>query len=398
MKKNIPTNFAILAAILILAGLILRFMGLGIITEDMRLAYVRWFELLSSQGFSAMQTGFSDYTPPFLYLLWSTTWTRGLIPVVTSVKLLPILFDVGNAICIYNISRLKYPQGPLPLIGAAIFFALPTFILDSAWWGQVDSIYTFFVLTSLYFLLKNQPLRGMIFYGIAFSFKLQAIFLAPYLLLLILKRRIPAVYALVVPAMYFVMMIPALLMGRPIFDTLKIYAAQTNVLHLLNINAPNLYLFISNDWFDPVLIFGLGLTALLALAWVIGSSRQIKTMTPEIMVMCAAVCALMIPFFLPKMHDRYFYVADVLFLLLAVYLPRMWVWVLTSQVVSTITYSIYIIFNKPGSGALVPEPLVILAALLTILTVFINTVMLGILFWKQFKFEENSDGRQNECL
>jgi Gpi18-like mannosyltransferase len=392
MKRHTNTNLAVLAVILILAGLILRIMGLGIITEDMRVFYVKWYELLSRQGFSALQAGFSDYTPPYLYLLWITTWSRSLIPEVIAIKLLSMLFDLGNAFWIYKISSIKYPQGLIPLAGAAIFFALPTFILDSAWWGQVDSIYTFFVLTSLYFLLKNKPLRAMIFFGIAFSFKLQAIFLAPYLLLLTLKRRIPYLYSLVVPGVYIAMMIPAILMGRPILDTLTIYLTQTNVFRLLNTNAPNLYLFISNDWYDPVLKFGLGLTALLALLWVIGNLRYTKTWTPEIMIMGAAVCAMMIPFFLPKMHDRYFYVADVLFLLLAIYLPRMWYWVLTSQVVSTITYSIYIIFNKPGSASLVPEPLVILAALLTILTVLINTVMLGILFWKQYRLVvESSD-------
>ncbi|HET7143273.1 MAG TPA: glycosyltransferase 87 family protein, partial [Anaerolineales bacterium] len=325
------------------------------------------------------------YTPPYLYLLWVATWTRTLLPEITAIKLLSILFDAGNAVCIYKISRIKYPEGALPFLGAAVFFALPTIILNSAWWGQADSIYTFFVLASLYFLLRDHPLSAMIFFGIAVSFKLQAVFFAPFLFLLILKRRIPWTYSLIVPLVYIVMMIPAILAGRPFLDTLTIYLSQADSFRQLTMKAPNLYQFVSNRWYEPVLILGLGFTALLALAWAVIYERKIKTWTPEMLVICAAVSVLMMPFFLPKMHERYFYAAEVMLLLLAVYLPRLWVALLISQAVSIITYSIVLFsHSRPGPGPITPEsPLLIIAAL-------INTLLVGFLFWKQYRLIEES--------
>lgn len=385
MRKYANTIFAIAAVALILTGMILRIAGLEFTSVDMRAFVIRWYDQLARQGFSAMRTGFSNYTPPYLYLLWIVTWTRTLIPEIIAIKLLSILFDAGNAVCIYKISRIKYPEGSVPLLGAAIFFALPTVMLDSAWWGQADSIYTFFMLASLYFLLRDRPLPAMIFFGIAFAFKLQAIFFAPFLFLLMLKRRIAWTYAVIVPLIYVGMILPAVMTGRPFFDALTIYSEQADTFHQLTMKAPNLYQFIPKSWYEPILILGLGFTAMLALVWAIGYARKIKNWTPEMMLMCAAVSVTMIPFFLPKMHERYFYVADVMFLLLVIYLPRLWVMLLTSQAVSAITYSIYLFsHHKPGPESAGPEsPLLIIAVL-------INTLLVGFLLWKQYGLVEES--------
>lgn len=385
MRKYANTIFAIAAVALILTGMILRIAGLEFTSLDMRAFVIRWYDQLARQGFSAMRTGFSNYTPPYLYLLWIVTWTRTLIPEITAIKLLSILFDAGNAVYIYKISRIKYPEGSVPFLGAAIFFVLPTVILDSAWWGQADSIYTFFMLASLYFLLRDRPLPAMIFFGIAFAFKLQAVFFAPFLFLLMLKRRIAWTYAVIVPLIYVGMILPTVLAGRPFFDALTIYSEQADTFHQLTMKAPNLYQFIPKSWYEPILILGLGFTAMLALIWAIGYARKIQNWTPEMMLMCAAVSAMMIPFFLPKMHERYFYVADVMFLLLVIYLPRLWVMLLTSQAVSAITYSIYLFsHHKPGPELASPEsPLLIIAVL-------INTLLVGFLLWKQYGLVEKS--------
>ncbi len=378
-------SLTVVAIAILLFGVILRFAGLGFISMDMRAFVMRWYDQLAREGFSAMRTGFSNYTPPYLYLLWFATWTRAWLPEVTAIKLISALFDAGNAVWVYKIARIKYHEGAVPLLGAAVFFALPTILLNSAWWGQADSIYTFFVLASLFFLMRDRPLPAMVFFGIAFAVKLQAAFFAPFLFLLMLKRRVAWTSVLIVPLVYIAMMIPALLAGRPFLDTLTIYLSQADTFHQLTMKAPNLYQFISNDWYSPALYLGLGFTALLALAWAIGYARKIKTLTPEIIILCAAVSTTMVPFFLPKMHERYFYLADAMLLLLAIYLPRLWFVPLTSQVVSTITYSIYL-FSSPTPGR---PPMEAASPWLT-LAALINTMLMGFLFWEQYRLVETT--------
>jgi Gpi18-like mannosyltransferase len=378
MKRRTDILFTVLAFAFILSGMILRIAGLGLISLDMKAFVMRWYDQLARQGFSALQTGFSNYTPPYLYLLWIATLTRDLLPEVTAIKLISILFDAGNAVWVYKIARIKYVEGPVPFLGAAIFFTLPTIFLNSAWWGQADSIYTFFILASFYFLLREHSLPAMIFFGIAISFKFQAVFFAPFLFLLTLKHRIAWTHTLIIPFVYITLMIPAVLAGRSFLDTLMIYLTQADTFRQLTMNAPNLYQFISNNWYELGLMVGLGFTVLLVLFWAIGYAHKIKAWTPEIQVICATVSAVMMPFFLPKMHERYFYIADVMILLLVVYLPRLWVVLLTSQVVSTITYSLYLFAqNSPRPAQVAPtSPLLILAAL-------INTLLVSFLFWKQ---------------
>ena len=373
------------AVVIIFIGMILRLAGWGFISMDMRAFVMRWYDQLAREGFPAMRTGFSNYTPPYLYLLWFATWTRAWLTEVTAIKLISVLFDAGNAVWVYKILRIKYHEGTVPLLGAAVFFALPTIILNSAWWGQADSIYTFFVLASLYFLLRDHPLPAMIFFGIAVSFKLQAVFFAPFLFLLMLKRRVAWTYVLIIPLVYIAMMIPAILAGRPFLDTLTIYLSQADTFHQLTMKAPNLYQFISNDWYSPALYLGLGCTALLVLVWAVGYARKVKTLTPEIIVMCAAVSTAMVPFFLPKMHERYFYLADAMLLLLAVYLPRLWFVPLVSQIVSTITYSVYLFSSAtPGRPPMeAASPWLTIAAL-------INTMLMGFLFWEQYRLIEKT--------
>ena len=385
MKKNINVIFAIAAVIISILGIGMRLAGLDFISMDMRAFVMRWYDQLARQGFSAMRTDFSNYTPPYLYLLWIAAWTRSFLPEVAAIKMISILFDIGNAVLVYKILRVKYPEGSIPFLGAAAFFSLPTVILDSAWWGQADAIYAFFTLACLYFLLRDQPLPSMIFFGIAASFKLQAVFIAPFLFLLALKRRIPFAYFFVVPVMYVLMMIPAIMMGRPVLDTLTIYLSQADAYRQLTLKAPNLYQFIPGNFNETILMIGLGMSALAALIWVIVYAIKVKTWTPEILLMCAAVSAIMMPFLLPKMHERYFYVADALILILAFYLPRIWTTALASQMVSVITYSIYLFsHSRPDSPPATAE------SVLLIIAAMVNTLLVGYLFWKQYAIVEES--------
>lgn len=386
MKEGVDEDFATIASVvLILSGVILRAAGLWFVSMDMSVFLVPWYRQLAYQGLSALQTEFSNYTPPYLYLLWFATWTRSVIPAVVAIKLISILFDVGNTIWVYKILRVKYHKGAAPILGAAVFFVLPTIVLNSAWWGQADSIYTFFVLGSLYFLLSARSLTAMIFFGIAFSFKLQAVFFAPFLFLLMLKRRIAWTYALIVPLVYVVLIFPAVLAGRPLLEALTIYLEQADTFRQLTLKAPNLYQFISNDWYQPLLFLGLCFTALLTLVWATGYALRIKTLTPEIMVLCAAVSVTMLPFFLPKMHERYFYLAEVMFLLLAFCVPRLWFVPLASQVVSTLTYSVYL-FLPAGPG----RPQFVAGSPLLAIAAWINTLLMAYLFWEQYRLVESA--------
>jgi len=340
------------------------------VSSDMTYFLIPWYDTLAKEGFSALARPFSNYTPPYLYLLWLVTFTGTFLSKVVAIKILSIVFDIGNAVMVYALLRIRYPQGDVPLLGASLFLALPTIFLNSSFWGQADAIYTFFLLVCIYYLLRDRPLSATIAFAVAFAFKAQASFLAPFLLLLTFRKRIPWYLYSLVPLVYAAMMAPAMMAGRPFFDLITIYLNQAQTYHKLSMNAPNLYLFIPDSLYSPVVTGGLLFTGLIVVIWAIFYSRRMQKDSLKSLILCAAVSALLVPFLLPKMHERYFYLSDVLLFLLAFYHPRVWFLPAVAQFVSILTYFVYL-FLKLETARQMIGSFMVLAVLLNTALVFV---------------------------
>lgn len=364
---------------LIILGIFVRIVFLPVVSEDLIDYLLPWYDHILSQGLKDSIGGnFSNYTPPYLYLLGIATLTKGFLSATVSIKLISILFDLCNAFLVMRIVSIRTQNENAPFIAGGLFFLLPTVVLNSAAWGQADSIYTCFILASLFFVLKERPIPALVFFGVAFAFKAQTIFFAPFLLLLTLKRRIPWQGFLVVPVTYLVMMVPALLAGRSLSSVLSVYLTQVGTYRVLSMHAPNPYLFISNDWYRPVLLLGSVIAVLVTLVWVIGYNWKIKELNKEILLICAAVSVSLTPFILPKMHERYFYLMDVFTFLLAFYIPRFWLPAVLAQGVSVLTYSIFLFTPVRMSIAFRND-------LFLLLAVCVNSVLIAYLLWKQYR-------------
>jgi Gpi18-like mannosyltransferase len=316
--------FWALAGVLLVAGVFARYAGLERVSIDMQAFLLAWYDEMAEDGFAALQQPFSNYTPPYLYLLGLATLTQAVLPSVTAIKLISILFDVFSAFLVYRIVQLRRPDGPMPLIGAAVFFLLPTVVLNSSVWGQADAIYTAFLLTCLYCLIKGRALAAIIFFAVSLSFKAQAVFLAPFLLLLAARKRISWFLFGSVPVVYILMMVPAMIAGRSLVDVLGIYANQANAYRYLSLNAPNLYVFVPNYLYESAVLVGIFITFVVVAAWVAIYAYKLREFSPESILLSASASAAIVPYFLPKMHERYFYPAEVLVLLTAILVPRVW--------------------------------------------------------------------------
>jgi Gpi18-like mannosyltransferase len=259
--------------------------------------------------------------------------------------------------------------GKLPLFAAAAFALAPTVILNGAFWGQVDSFYTCFLLVCVYFILKDRPLPAILFFGIAFAIKAQAVFLGPFLLLMVLKKRIPWLQFGLVPIVYLLLVLPVILIGKPLMSVLTVYAAQAGTYVRTSMNAPNLYIFVPPGVSSPATIIGLSITAVLGLWWLFTYARRKFPLTPSLLLYAALVSVAWLPFLIPRMHERYFYPADVFSILLAFFLPELWFVAVGFQAVSLLTYGM-VLFNQN------PNPNILLA------TIF-NTALVIILILKQ---------------
>ena len=376
--SNLKTK--ILFFSLLAAGVAARLYFLPLVSLDMKVYLLPWYDhILQNGAWVSLGQEFSNYTPPYLYLLTLAVFTHGILPKVAAVKLISILFDFLNAWLVFRMVQLKARDRSLPLFAAALYLCLPTVLLNSAAWGQADSIYAFFLLACLFCLLQDKPLPALLLFGAAFSFKAQAVFLAPFLLLMSFKKRVPWRYFLFVPLVYLLMTLPALAAGRSLSSVAGVYLEQAETFRSLSMKAPNLYLFVSNEHYEAGLYIGLATAFLAALIWASGFALLMKDPTRETIVLCAAASAALMPFLLPKMHERYFYLMDALTFLLVFFIPRLWIPALGAQIVSTATYSVFL-FISPQKA---PSPW---GAVLLIAAALLNTVLIAYLLWEQYRF------------
>jgi Gpi18-like mannosyltransferase len=283
-----------------------------------------WYDyIVDHGGYRALGDSFSNYTPPFTYLLVLATYLRSYVPKMAAIKSISIVFDFVAAFVVYRLVRLKYRSGPLPWLASFAVLLAPTIAVNGALWGQSDVIYGTFLLASVWLFAIRQPLLAMASLGIAFSAKPQAAFLAPFIFVLLLKKEVSWRYTLVVPLVYLVAVLPAALLGRPLTDLLSIYVEQAALERRLTVNAPSVYALLPAPYdarasaVAPLVVAGAALgLGLLARASKVRVSR-------ELLLKAATLSVALVPFLLPRMHDRYFFAADLLSIALAFYCPRL---------------------------------------------------------------------------
>ena len=283
-----------------------------------------WYVTIRTMGFSAFATDFTTYNPPYLYELYLIARYFPDTPNVLAIKIPSLIADFIGAYFVYRVARLKFADGPLPPVAAFTFLMAPTVVLNSAFWGQADILFTAPLVASLFFLMKGRNSLAMLAFGFSLAFKLQAIFLAPLLLGLFLRGSLSWKHLLWVPLVLFAALVPAAIAGRPILDLLLVYFSQTEIFQRLQLNAPTAYAWMPDIGLTQRYFTFTGVVfaaaAGFALAMLILKSKA--KLTADLLLQLTLLCFLLIPFFLPKMHDRYFFPADVLSIIFAFYFPK----------------------------------------------------------------------------
>ena len=105
-------------------------------------------------------------------------------------------------------------------------------------------------------------------------------------------------------------------------DTLLIYFKQADYFHSLAMNAPNLYIFVPDQAYDWMVPIGIATALLVTLGVVYLTWKKSNLSKPLSLLVTATFIVMLIPFILPKMHDRYFFPAGVFLIALCFYSRR----------------------------------------------------------------------------
>ncbi len=351
--------------LLLLLGFALRmlFVGASGFTTDVT-TFVAWTLSLLDNGLSNFytpKTGFADYPPGYLYILalFGHLWApfRGLDPQYNLlrivVKLPAILADLGVGALIYAIGR-RF-AAPLVALGAAAIYVLnPASIMNSADWGQVDSVGAGFALLGAYLLLKSDDESagrlwlipaGWVSLAYSLLIKPQAAVLIVLFLAFgfayraQLRERLAATAIGVVAALVFsiLLVLPFHPTANPIEALrwlLERYAFGSSVYDYNSVNAFNLWSIRGGMWTKDSMLIGWGplqfpqyvwgialvVAALALVVW-----RYLQERTAAAFMESCAIALLAFYILSTRMHERYSFDA-LTFCIACIPIARRYLW------------------------------------------------------------------------
>lgn len=339
IKPPVNLSAKMLFPALFLLALLVR---LPFLATDVRVsndvdAYLSWIEAIQTHGLPAVYaTSAANYPPILLYAFALaravTSWLdAGQATLIALIKLPAVLADLGTAgLIAWGLSR----HSPAVRTWAFALYAFnPAVWYISAYWGQTDSVYTFFMVAAVLFLSQGMILPAWAAGLLALLTKIQSLPLLPLLFVVTLQRHgwPKLLQGMATAALLATLLtLPWLLTGR-IGELLKASTTLPNTEPRLVVSAYNL-------WF----LFRGGYTHLLSAnlqpAWLSLSYREISLILFVIanlvvlylvwrqkgqQLFIAAGLLFLLFFMLPTdVHERY--LLPVLpFLLLAAYTKRL---------------------------------------------------------------------------
>ena len=319
--KKITFTVMDILLFLVLTGfaLMMRYALRNVVAGDYKMFFEPWVATLreAGGGIKGLSAEFEyvDYTTPYLTIL-SFISICPFLNTLLLMKLVSIFFDFVAAFAVMAIVYDRTKNMTYGILGYGALLMVPTVLTNGAMWAQCDIIFTSFVLWSLYFMLKDKPAWSMAFYGIAFAFKLQTLFLAPLYVILWMKGKVKLKHFLFLPLMYVIGMIPSLLAGKSFWELISVYFFQANGqmdIYALSHKFPNIYQLIGTDSFlfeyaDAGIWVTLGALMILMYCF----ARKQYEMNACLLLRMGMLLTMTVVFFLPHMHERYAILVDVM--------------------------------------------------------------------------------------
>lgn len=287
------------------------------VTGDMSDFLVPWLNVIVHHGpFGAFGIPFSNYNPPYLYLMALFSPLVAILPKVSVIKSLSLvgtlLLILAGRQLLRSVGRGQQPEAMLRLL------LLPSVAINAACFGQCDAFWSAACLMAVACAIERRPVAMLVWFGIGVAFKAQAVFLGPFILLRLLQERTPMRFWGLPVLVFAVALLPAALAGWPVSDLATIYLRQAEWNPQFISTAANPWAIVQvlapvagTQWFW----FGSVAAAVAAGAFVI-TYRSHEGEAADLLAL-ALLSACLMPFLLPKMHERFFFLADVLAFLLA---------------------------------------------------------------------------------
>ncbi|MCG2686716.1 NPCBM/NEW2 domain-containing protein [Candidatus Parcubacteria bacterium] len=274
MKKRFSKKQLILFVGAILGAFIVRFLLIHLPGYERDIFWFKeWCFGAVNYGVTGIYANmWSDYPPGYFYILklissvykiFYPTLLEGTYFLQFLLKLPAILADLGTATLIFFLIKEKY-NFKIAYLALLAYAFNPAIFINSAWWGQVDSIMVFVLLFSVSLLLKKKIKWSYILLAIACLIKIQAIIFIPLILFITWRQKgLKAVIQGISSAMatVFVVLLPFIIKGN-LQSVINVYLGAANSYPFASMHAHNLWWLITNaqgtSISDQMNLLGLG--------------------------------------------------------------------------------------------------------------------------------------------
>lgn len=289
------------------------------VTGDMRTFLEPWLDVILANGrIGAFADPFSNYTPTYLYLLSAFSLLVGALSKYSVIKALAVFGALLLGIATLRLVRAAGDGEARPALALWVML-LPSVIVNAPGMGQCDAFWAAACVMAVAAAIERRPVAMLVWFGIGIAFKAQAIFLAPFILQRLLAQRTPVPLWPLPGLVYALAMLPAILAGWPPLHAATVYLRQAEWGEDFIGNAANPWSFVHHfARADGAGWLWLGhLAALVAVGLYLFATRRARDPDPRCVVALALLATMIVPFLLPKMHERFFFIADILAFVLA---------------------------------------------------------------------------------
>jgi len=354
--------------------------------------FASWFNTAAENGprvFYSM-VSWCDYPPLNVYFFWGfgslarALSLHGTSAMTYVIKLLPNIFDTATAFLIFVFirRRLSFESA---FLATALYAFNPAVVFNAAVWGQLDAIYTFFLLLSLLLALASKPELSAVTFSLGILTKPQSVALLPLIAFMIFKkngwRRLLTSFLAAASAL-FVVIIP-FQWSNPITFLSDIYFGAYGGYQFTSVNAFNMWA-LGGLWVPDgnLLILGWALFGAFT-AFTLYVLHKRFNVSGGMLVFFSAFMLLFGFFMLPtRIHERYLFPALSILALMLMFLKktRLLYGVLTATCFVNQAYVLYWLnaYNAAGYtyGPNLSGDPVVLAVSVTNLIVFLYVLVL----------------------
>lgn len=243
----------------------------------------------------------------FPFISFNSLMFEGVLKSITT------LFDIGTAFYIYKIVHKYNPK--LSSIAALLYLSNPAVIFNSSIWGQIDGIFTFFLVYASYSLLEKRSILKWNF-STAFAVLMKpqslagfpimfAYFLKNFKKNLVIENLLLFPLSIIIFSIPFFLKDPILGLAKLLYKSVNFYPFTSlfafnfwSIFNWWTLDLQKVFTFSYRDWGIIIYLFSL-------LSIIIPLLR--KKITPQLFYFASSLSFLVFFLFLTRVHERYLF-------------------------------------------------------------------------------------------